>query len=188
MITLCSILLSSVALADAPANLAASGDAFWFDARALDDASNVQNVEWSQGARKHAEAYVQVIGIFSEAPKATEAPPFMLFLQKDMVDAFREQHCDERRCQATITAQYQYGQDKDQTMRFVVYHNPANKPYQHRFLATNAAATYTRSMQTIADTASELKLPIPGAAQVTSTVSQITTVGQNIVGDYLHTF
>jgi hypothetical protein len=182
------LMMSALALANPEDSLAAKGDAFWFTASALDDESNVLNVQWSQAMREQAQDYVQVTGLFSDAPKATDATPFMLFLQKDMVEAFRQQFCDESRCQAAITSQFQYGQDKEMTMRFVVYHNPANKPFQHRFLATNAATTYTRTLQQVASTAGELNLPVPGVEKATSIVGDFTTIGQNLVGDNLHSF
>ena len=185
---LMNLIWSTLAMANPEAGLATSGDAFWFTASALDDASNVLTVEWSQAMREQSAEYVQVTAIFADAPKSTEGLPFMMFLQKDMVEAFRQQYCDESRCQASVTAQFQYGQDKNKTMRFVVYHNPSNKPYQHRFLATSAATTYTRTLQQVAATAGEMNLPVPGMDQATSLVDDFTTIGQSLVGDYLHSF
>ncbi|RPB06609.1 hypothetical protein P167DRAFT_508972 [Morchella conica CCBAS932] len=73
-----------------------------------------------------------------------------------------------------LDAKFQYGQkNKEGENRFLVYHNKANKPYQHRFMATLIQGQ-------VAEWAKKL-IPV---AQAQDGLALMTS----IFGDYLHTY
>lgn len=55
-------------------------------------------------------------------------------------DKFSDQvknKCKAGLCRLKVDSAFQYGQNKENTVRFLVLHNKSNKPYQHRFVETS---------------------------------------------------
>lgn len=169
-------------------HLALLDDRFRFDIAALDDDSSTRRLTWSQDQQEQEATYVQVTAWFVDPDKAGVATPFMLFLQEDMVDEFRGRHCDATSCTATISSAYQYGQDKAQTFRFVVYHDTTLRPYQHRFLASNHLTAYLHAIANTSATATDLSVPEPDTSLVQDITHRLAGVGQDMLGDYLNDF
>ncbi|KAF4467735.1 hypothetical protein FALBO_5387 [Fusarium albosuccineum] len=78
----------------------------------------------------------------------------------------------------TISDRFQYGQkNKNGDGRWVALHDKDNKPYQHRFMVTTIQGQAAEWAKTLAKSF--------GAGEIADAVSKL---GNNFIGDYLHTF
>jgi len=74
---------------------------------------------------------------------------------------------------------FQYGQDNDKTLRFLVYHNKANKPYQHRFIETTAFSNIGNKIIAVGASA---------AGSWSEALNQGAELAKAFIGDYLRDF
>ncbi|KAF4983612.1 hypothetical protein FZEAL_1021 [Fusarium zealandicum] len=78
----------------------------------------------------------------------------------------------------TISDRFQYGQkNKNGDGRWVALHDKDNKPYQHRFMVTTIQGQVAEWAKILAKAF--------GAGEIADSVSKL---GNNFIGDYLHTF
>ncbi|KAJ3535817.1 hypothetical protein NM208_g5410 [Fusarium decemcellulare] len=78
----------------------------------------------------------------------------------------------------TISDRFQYGQkNKNGDGRWVALHDKDNKPYQHRFMVTTIQGQAAEWAKTLSKSF--------GAGEIADAVSKL---GNNFIGDYLHTF
>ena len=54
----------------------------------------------------------------------------VIFVQADKIDEFKSKKTDGEDFTVTVDGSFQYGQNKQQTTRFLVFHDTNNKPYQ----------------------------------------------------------
>ncbi|KAF4950279.1 hypothetical protein FSARC_13254 [Fusarium sarcochroum] len=78
----------------------------------------------------------------------------------------------------SISDRFQYGQkNKNGDGRWVALHDKDNKPYQHRFMVTTIQGNAAEWAKTLAKSF--------GAGEI---ADQVSKLGNNFIGDYLHTF
>ncbi|KAH7071881.1 hypothetical protein BKA63DRAFT_59185 [Paraphoma chrysanthemicola] len=133
--------------------------------------NNKIKIQWSQSLRTRTEEYYFA---HYTVPSGGDAEGG-LFVQCSKVDEFKAR-CSGEPFTLEVTDDFQYGQDKAQTKRFLVFHNKGNRAYQHRF-AENAL---TQLSGTVKDVAGWFGLDqgYGGADQL----------AKNFVGDYLNEF
>ncbi|KAG8668248.1 hypothetical protein FPOAC2_07538 [Fusarium poae] len=77
-----------------------------------------------------------------------------------------------------INDRFQYGQkNKTGEGRWVALHDKDNKPYQHRFMIVTIQGRLTETAKNLAKSF--------GAGEI---ADQVSKLGNNFIGDYLHTF
>ena len=110
-----------------------------------------------------------------------------LFIQLAFVDSFFEKCSEDESSNPLFKGGYkiqvdeafQYGQNNEKTLRFLVYHNKANKPYKHRFIQSHAFQNIANKIVAIGGAGSG----IWGEA-----IKQGSELGQAFIGDYLRDF
>jgi hypothetical protein len=113
------------------------GDWIQFDP----SSKQVVTIKWQQDLGNRQETYIAL----PYSVKGKEASG-SLFIQQDLADSFFQKCQTDESINPLVSGGYkiqvdkafQYGQDNYKTLRFLVYHNKANKPYQHRFIETTA--------------------------------------------------
>ena len=138
-------------------------------------AKKVQTIEWSQNLSSKKAAYIAVPYLAKD--KQTGGA---FFIQSNFLDQLikMSQVVKGDKYQVRITEDFQYGQDKDKTVRFLVYHNKCNKPYQHRFTSTSI-------FKDMAEKLHELGGHIPDIGNI---IGKMVGVGEAFIGDHLKNF
>lgn len=161
-------------------------DTITFQKSSLNDPKNVVPIEWQQNLTKQNQDYVGTAFIYDN--EADIAP---LFVQKNLVDTFLDQ-CEDKTaesCTLEVNSDFQYGQDSDQTARFLVYHDKANKPYQHRFVTSELASKFANNAQELAKlTGDSIGSIIPQVKIATAAFDKMVSLGKAYIGDYLRNF
>ena len=185
----CAIFISMViatvfmARSVAATPLVTSGDQLVFSQSALNEATAVKVVEWSQSFRSRKAKYIQITGIV----KRDQPHLLMLFMAQEIVPAVQEQ-CKNGKCTMKVDSRFQYGQNKEKTMRFLVLHDKSNKPYQHRFISTSTLSTFASGAEAMAKSASALGVVVPSAGLIGLTGGKIVSSLKNVIGDPLRDF
>ena len=165
--------------------LVARGDTFEVTQDAISNAPTVP-ITFSQNCEDKTVKYVRIDGA-----KPASKPAFTLFIEEGQVEAFKaKSKASGGVIQAEIDGDYQYGQDADKTMRWVVFHNKAHKPFQSRFFTTDMRSMANDAVSNVAGTAKD-----SGATRVIAygdTAADATQEGSKVaadaVGHYLRTF
>ncbi|MCI5133133.1 MAG: hypothetical protein D3904_16865, partial [Candidatus Electrothrix sp. EH2] len=142
-----------------------------------------QVVEWQQSFKDRKATY-RVMTYQVKDAKASGT----LFVEQGLLDKFLEsaEKVESKNPFADtgdgyfveVTGNFQYGQDSDKTLRFLVYHDKSYGPYQHRFMATTAFAKIGGKVAEIAG-----KAPTFG-----DIVQKIAEMGKAYIGDPLRDF
>lgn len=173
---------TSSAFAD-PSQLVQLGDTLVFEEAQLKSEKSITQVEWSQSLRSRKEPYLQLT-----AMREGDNPSLvMLFVHKALLPALGKD-CNKGLCKVKVSKAFQYGQNKEQTLRFVVWHDKSNKPYQHRFLSTSTLTTFSDGAQQLAGAAKESGLPIPGLGAASSMGETLVKGLKSVIGDPLRDF
>ncbi|MCC5605387.1 hypothetical protein LC612_00880 [Nostoc sp. CHAB 5834] len=169
-------------------SLVEKGDAITFRTSALRDPNNVVKIEWQQDFRNRNQDYVETAVTYTVDSQDAFAP---LFVQKNLVDELLEE-CEDKtakKCMVKVNNDFQYGQDRDKTSRFLVYHDRGNKPYQHRFINSELASKFASSAQQLAESAGKTAGEIfPQVKIATEAFNKILSLGKAYIGDYLRNF
>ena len=167
----------------AEANLAKLGDTLTFQSAELDHNANEKIIKWSQSFSDREEVYLQITTI-----KEGASPDFvMLFIQKAMVPTLKKR-CAQAECKLKVSERYQYGQNKEKTLRFLILHNKANKPYQHRFMSTSTLSTFAQGAERLTEQAKTLGVVVPGAGATATLGNQLIKGLKSVIGDPLRDF
>jgi hypothetical protein len=117
----------------ASAAVVEKGNTISFSKSAITNGDTV-TIQWQQDLKDRSADYIVVDAAFKE----NDVP---LFVQKSKSDdLLAKVQGDETTLKVPVDSSFQYGQNKDKTFRFLVYHNKTNKPYQHRFINQTTAA------------------------------------------------
>ncbi|KAF9176099.1 hypothetical protein BGZ49_006695 [Haplosporangium sp. Z 27] len=81
----------------------------------------------------------------------------------------------------TVTNEFKYGQNNEQTQRFLVFLDPSYKPFQHRF---TTASSGTACMTTLGSLSKKWGSSLEHVAYVGGAID----IAKSIVGDDLHSF
>ncbi|KAF1933020.1 uncharacterized protein M421DRAFT_89316 [Didymella exigua CBS 183.55] len=136
-------------------------------------ASSIQDqrvtIKWSQSLKSRSEDYY----VASYNVPGSDAQG-AIFVQASKLDEFKNKNKGDS-ITVDVDGSFQYGQDKAQTRRFLVYHDKNNKQYQHRYVEN--------TLTSLGDKAKDLA-GVLGFPQVGSIETQLS----NFVGDYLKDF
>lgn len=139
-------------------------------------------IKWQQNLSSRQEEYV-VLPYSVKDKKASGS----LFIQLGLADSFFEKCSkDESKnplvnggFKIQVNEAFQYGQNNEKTLRFLVFHNKADKPYQHRFIETTAFSNIGNKIVEVG----------AGAAPAWSELlKQGAALGKAFIGDYLRDF
>lgn len=134
--------------------------------------------------QKKKAKYLQVTAaIKSDTPSLV-----MLFIAKPLVEIIKTTNCDESKCEIMIDDRFQYGQNKEKTMRFLVLHDKSNKPYQHRFISTSTLSTFASGAESLAKNAEKMGSIVPQAGLAAAAGKQAVSALKSLVGDPLRDF
>jgi hypothetical protein len=164
-------------MSESAPRLVQKGDKITFSQDALKTTDNVVSIEWSQDfATKSMKADYRVVDAVIDGAGVSVT----LFVETSLTDSL-EKKCtlEESKYTVVVDSDFQYGQDQEQTVRFLVYHNKKNKPYQHRFIETNKL----EKMAKIAKKATE-SVDLAQTQAITSSIERV----ESTFGDYLHNF
>lgn len=186
-VKLASFLMAALFLfsASAEAAVVQCGDTIYYQPSELTNQGNIINVEWQQSFQQRGADYVEIAAVDKDN-KAF----FPLFVEKSKMPEFQKQsQCDDAKgiCTVNVGSQFQYGQNNEQTFRFLVYHNKSDKPFQHRFVTKNTFVKFAKSADNLANSAivDTVGTFLPGVAQGQKIMSKAIEFGQAFIGNYL---
>lgn len=177
--TICSF--SGLSAAQA---LVEKGNTLTFEAEALGNKNSLINVEWSQMLSKKSADYIQITAVVkSDTPSLT-----MLFIAKPLIEAIKSANCKAGQCTLKVDDRFQYGQNKEKTMRFLVLHDKSNKPFQHRFVNTSTLSAFASGAESLAKNAGKIGGMIPQVGMAAKAGEQAISTAKAFVGDPLRDF
>ena len=167
----------------AETNLVKLGDIITFQSAELDNSAHLKTVKWSQSFRDREEVYLQLTTL-----KEGASPDFVIFfVQKALIPSLKKQ-CPQAECKLKVSKRYQYGQNKEKTLRFLILHNKINKPYQHRFMSTSTLATFAQGAERLTKEAQKLGVIVPGAGATANLGHKVVQGLKSVIGDPLRDF
>lgn len=140
-------------------------------------------IKWQQNFQDRQEVFL----VIPYTVKGKEASGTLFVEQKkakEFMDLAKKTATDEDALFDTpaftteVTEDFQYGQDADKTMRFLVYHDKSENMFQHRFVSTSA-------FQNIATKVGEKAGQIDA---VKGYLDKIMKLGKAYIGDPLRSF
>ncbi len=139
-------------------------------------------IEWQQNFAKHKENFMVVAfnvvnsevtrTLFIAQKKAKE------FMNKAEKSTNENPLFDAVSYTTTVDDDFQYGQDADKTIRFLVFHDKNEKMYQHRFVSTNAFQNVATAIGEKVDKIESIK----------KYLDKIMSLGKAYIGDPLRSF
>lgn len=157
------------------AKVAEKGNSITFPSDALSNTDAVVNIKWQQDLQDKQADYILVDTVLTST---NDVVP--LFVQKSLSSNFLAKcKTEANKCTVDVDGDFQYGQNKEKTFRFLVYHSKSNKQYQHRFM----------NQTTVSKIAAFAK-KITGSVDlsVIKTLDSLINVGQAVFGDPLRDF
>ncbi|CAN9169504.1 unnamed protein product [Alternaria alternata] len=94
--------------------------------------------------------------------------------EKITLDEFKSKTGGDDFC-VTVDDSFQYGQKKDKTNRFLVFHNKDNKPFQHRYVENTLTQLGGRAVDIIEWLGYK-------------DINTVEEYAKRFVGDYLHNY
>jgi len=164
--------------------LVQEGDKITFQQSDLTLEENQLTIRYQQQMNKRQGEYIQTAAKFD----ADGQDAFVIvFIQQDLAQNLLAgcEGAASTTCTVTVNSDFQYGQDKEQTIRFLVYHDKSNKPYQHRFISTSTASKFVNGAEQFAKQAG---VSYPQAQATAQAFSDVVGLGKAVVGDYLRNF
>ncbi|MDB9519429.1 hypothetical protein PN466_21020 [Roseofilum reptotaenium CS-1145] len=167
------------------AELVEKGD--WIKFNPPQEPENV-NIKWQQDLGNREQPYIPLL--YSVNGKKASGS---LFVSASEADAFFEK-CEPNESKNPLVKGgykiqvddgFQYGQNNEKTLRFLVYHDKSNKPYQHRFIETTAFSNIGRKISAISAAAGETTSEAKAWGML---VEQGMEIGKAFIGDYLRDF
>ena len=167
----------------ASAKLIDQGDQINFKLAELTNVNNIRKVKWSQFMRTKTQNYIELTANIEGKDIAAAT----LFISSKFVDQVKKK-CAGDTCKLKVDSTFQYGQNKEKTVRFLVLHDKSNKPYQHRFVETSMLSMAATSAETVAKGAGLIGAFVPPAAIAGKTGEIAIEKLKAIVGDPLRDF
>ena len=165
------------------AKVVEKGDKISFKEAELSNSKNAREVKWSQFMRERTETYLEINAAIEGKGLALTT----VFISKILVDQIKKK-CASGKCILKIDQSFQYGQNKEKTVRFLVLHNKSNKPYQHRFVETSMLSMAASGAEATMKGAGLITSFVPGAAIASKTGEVAIKKLKALVGDPLHDF
>lgn len=171
-----------------PARLVKAGDEITFYTNDLTGPARVvQLVEWQKDLKQKQANYIQLAAQFDAGGMRDF---LILFVQEPVVKRLLARCGDSTAmsCTVTVDAEFQYGGDAAGTMRFLVFHNRANQPFQHRFVNQTVAKNFAVGVKGLMEEVDESDAPMFGAELGVASVLRVVEMGQATIGDPLRDF
>lgn len=181
------VLMVSGAFA-AQKRLVQEGDNITFRRSALTSKDNVLTMHWSQERRTRAGTYVQTAAKFDADGQGAFV---VVFIEQALVEDLLTGCADAAAttCTVTVNSDFQYGQDKEQTSRFLVYHDNSYNPYQHRFVTTATASKFLMGAEELAERGGSASDGTVLFAQAAAQgFKDVVTIAKAAFGNYLRDF
>ena len=140
-------------------------------------------IEWQQSFQDRSETFI----VIPYTVKGKDASGTLFVEQKKaktlMASATKAKNDKDSLFDApaytcTINEDFQYGQDKNKTIRFLVYHDKSENMFQHRFVSTNA---FEKIATKVAEQAGKID-------EIKGVLSKIMSAGKAYIGDSLRDF
>ncbi|KAI4608964.1 hypothetical protein J4E80_008709 [Alternaria sp. BMP 0032] len=144
--------------------------------------SSTITVNWSQRLSSRQQDYY----ICNYTVKSGGESDGVIYVQTDKLDDLKAKKIDGGDYTFRVDESFQYGQNQEQTKRFLVFHNMNNWPYQHRFVEP--------TITTLGAEAKKFTGPLglsdsdDGWNPAADVVQGVDMVARNFVGDYLHSY
>ena len=140
------------------------------------------NIRWQQDLGMREVEYI----VLPYSVKGKEASG-SLYLDLGFADSFFVKSSKEEndnpllkgRYKVEVDSDFQYGQNSDKSLRFLVFHNKSNKPHQHRYIETSAFQNIAHHL---------VEMAAPGAGAWAGVIKQSQELGKAFIGDYLKNF
>ncbi|KAJ0122135.1 hypothetical protein J7T55_002647 [Diaporthe amygdali] len=146
------------------------GDKVFIPADTLSEAGGRKvAVKWSQSFKDRSEDYY-----VSKYTNKSGNGEDLVFVQASKLNELAAKSQGDEKYTLVIDDAWQYGQQKDGSKRFLVYHDKNNKPYQHRFVENFIKQAGGKAVDVITG------LGYPA--------DKIEDIASRFVGDYLKTF
>ncbi|KAL6712884.1 hypothetical protein ACLMJK_009596 [Lecanora helva] len=129
-------------------------------------------VRWSQMFKDRSEEY-WVCKYTNKSANSSEEN--LIFVQISKLEELKNKKFDGDKLTFKVDDSFQYGQKKDGTKRFLVYHDKNNKPYQHRFVENTISSLGGKAVDYVSNL---------GYADV----NKVEDVARHFLGDYLRNF
>lgn len=160
-------------------NLVEKNDYIKFDPASKESVT----IKWQQDLSERSEQYVVIPYTVIGKPASGS-----LFIQTGYAEEFMNKSEKDESTNPLVSGgskikvddAFQYGQDNDKTLRFLVYHNKANKPYQHRFIETTAFSNIGKKIQKAGNEY--------GGALWGGIINKGADLLKGFIGDYLRDF
>lgn len=141
-----------------------------------------ETIQWQQNFSNRQEEYI----VLPYSVKGKEASG-SLFIQLGFADLFFEKCSEDESSNPLVKGGYkiqvddafQYGQNNEKTLRFLVFHKKDNKPYQHRFIETTAFSIIGNKIVAIGGSA---------APHWNELLEKGADIAKAFIGDYLRDF
>ncbi|KAJ3545018.1 hypothetical protein NM208_g2717 [Fusarium decemcellulare] len=98
----------------------------------------------------------------------------VIFVQANKADEFKAKSSGDD-ITVIVDDKFQYGQNKELTKRFLVYHDKEHKPYQHRFVENTITALGDKVVDILVNTGY-------------NDATMVSDIFKHFVGDYLKDF
>lgn len=133
-------------------------------------------IKWQQNFQDRQEVFFAIPYYVVDNSEASGT----LFVEKKLFKDFKNTVTKDEDDDTitTVTDDFQYGQDKDKTLRFLVYHDKKENMFQHRFVTTNA-------FQKISEKAA---IHAGKVESVKKVLDKVTKLGKAYIGDKLKNF
>lgn len=139
-------------------------------------------IQWQQNLSSRQEEYI-VLPYSVNGKQASGS----LFIQLGLADSFFEKCSQDESSNPLVKGGYkiqvddafQYGQNNEKTLRFLVFHNKDNKPYQHRFIETTAFSNIGNKI---------VEVGAGAAAEWGQLLKKGADLAKGFIGDYLRDF
>ncbi|MCT7979822.1 hypothetical protein [Laspinema olomoucense] len=141
-----------------------------------------ETIKWKQNLTSRQEQYFVLP--YSVIGKQANGS---LFIQASLANSFFEKGQKDESSDNLVNGgskiqvddAFQYGQNNENTLRFLVYHNKKNKPYQHRFIETTAFSNIGKKIVEVG----------AGAAPAWGDLlKKGSDLAKGFIGDYLRDF
>ncbi|KAF7535381.1 hypothetical protein G7054_g5440 [Neopestalotiopsis clavispora] len=145
------------------------GNKVFILAESLSEAGQKVTIKWSQSFKDRSEEYY-----VTKYTNKSGSGEDLVFVQASKVNELAAKSQGDEKFTFVIDDSWQYGQQKDGSKRFLVYHDKNNKQYQHRFVENFITQAGNKAVGII----SGLGYP----------AGDIQSFASRFVGDYLRNF
>ncbi|MDY6782558.1 MAG: hypothetical protein SW833_08430 [Cyanobacteriota bacterium] len=139
-------------------------------------------IKWQQDLGNRQEPYI-VYPYSVQGKQASGSLFIQLGLKKAFFSKCKVEDSDivpgDKEYKIQVNDDFQYGQNNEKSLRFLVYHNKSNKPYQHRFIETTAFSNIGNKI---------VEMGAASAPAWGALIGKGADLAKGFIGDYLRDF